>query len=82
MDVASFDELRAKVESTRLEYKHALEQYRATFNTSGGLPYPDGSQLFRNANETLRLARERYTEAVQNLTSHVLQRTHPGRYDK
>lgn len=76
-DVDSFDDLRAKVETVRRQYQHALEDQRAVVQHHSGLPHPDGAQHLHQAHEALKLALERYTLALRDLADHVLKRIEP-----
>lgn len=77
----SFDELRANVEDARREYQAAFEAQREVFRQYSGLPHPDGPQHVHHAAKTLKQAQLRYSEAMDKLTKHVLERsraTHPS----
>ena len=76
VDVASFDELRAKVEAARLDYRDALEAQREMFRGYSGLPQPDGMQHLHQVGERMRQAQLRYSEAVDALSKYVLERGH------
>jgi len=69
-----FAQLRAGVDAARAEYNQALEAQREAHRRYTGLPHPDGSQHVHQVNENLRLALERYTQALRELTDHLLKR--------
>lgn len=72
VDVDSFAELLAKLEVAREEYQRAHEaQQNALFRYTHG-PGSSTAQDVHEANETLKLALERYTDALDNLSDHVL----------
>ena len=74
VDVESFAELLAKLEVAREEYQRAHEaQQNALFRYTDE-PGSSTAQDVHEANETLKLALERYTDALVNLSDHVLQR--------
>ena len=72
--MAGFDELRTKLDAAREEYNQALEAQREVFKRYTGLPHPDGLQHVHHVNENLKLALEQYTQALRDLTDHVLKR--------
>ena len=74
-DAASFSELRDRLDAARKEYQHALEAQSEAVKFRSGVPDPDGTQLMYQTNQTLRIAFERYKEALKNLSDHVLKRT-------
>src|SRR5215472_7770888 len=69
-----FAQLRASVDAARKEYHQTLEAQREVHRRYTGMPHPDGSQHVHHVNENLRLALERYTQALRDLTDHVLKR--------
>ena len=73
VDVDSFAELLAKLEVAREEYQlaHAAQQ-DALFRYTDE-PNSSTAQEVHEANETLKLALEQYTDALDNLSDHVLQ---------
>jgi CheY-like chemotaxis protein len=75
--VDSFDDLRAKVDAARDEYVRALDEQSEVLQHCTGLPHPDGTLRIHRASQNVREALERYTNAKDNLTTHVLNRTHP-----
>ena len=75
VDVDSFAELLAKLEVARDEYQRAFAAQREALFSYTGEPDSNTAQKVQEANETLKLALERYTDAVDNLTDHVLQHT-------
>jgi hypothetical protein len=75
-DEASFSDLRAQVETAREEYHLALKAERDVSRHYTGLPHPDGAQHMHHTHEALKLALERYTQALRDLTDYVLKRTH------
>jgi hypothetical protein len=56
------------------KYHQALDAQREVFQRYTGLPHPDGSQHVHHVNENLRFALERYTQALLDLSDHVLKR--------
>ena len=71
-DVDGFAELLAKVEVARGEYQRAhVAQRDALFSYTD---QPDSNNKKNEANETLKLALEQYTDALDRLTDHVLTR--------
>ena len=72
--VDSFAQLRSSVDAARKEYNQALEAQREVHRRYTGMPHPDGSQHVHHVNENLRLALEQYTQALRDLTDHVLKR--------
>jgi hypothetical protein len=75
VDVDSFAELLAKLEVARDEYQRALTAQREALFSYTDEPDSNTAQEVQQANETLKLALERYTDAVDKLTDHVLQHT-------
>jgi len=75
VDVDSFAELLAKLEVARDEYQRAFAAQREALFSYTDEPDSNTAQKVQEANETLKLALERYTDAVDNLTDHVLQHT-------
>jgi CheY-like chemotaxis protein len=74
--MASFDELHAKTEAAREEYRHALEARREATAYYETMAHPDGAQHLHHAHEMARLALSRYTAALNKLTDHVLNIAH------
>jgi hypothetical protein len=70
-----FTQLRASVDAAREEYNQALEAQREVFQRYSGSPHPDGSQHVHHVNAALRVALEQYTQALRDLTDHVVKRT-------
>ena len=75
MDVDSFAELLAKLEVARAEYQRAHATQRETLFSYTDEPDSNNAQEVYEANETLKLALEQYTAALDNLSDHVLQQT-------
>ena len=71
----SFAELLAKLEVARDEYQRAFAAQREALFSYTDEPDSNTAQEVHQANETLKLALERYTDALDNLTDHVLQHT-------
>ena len=69
----SFVELRARLDAARAEYQRALEAQSEAIRFDD-LASPDGTQNLYHLNEALKIACERYTRAVRDLTDHVLKR--------
>jgi hypothetical protein len=72
--VDNFADLRAKVEAARKEYHLALKAQRDVSGQYTGLLHPDGAQHMHHTHEALRLALERYTQTLRDLTDHVQKR--------
>ncbi len=75
VDVDSFAELLAKLEVARDEYQRAFAAQRDALFSYTDEPDSNAAQEVHQANETLKLALERYTDALDNLSDHVLQHT-------
>jgi hypothetical protein len=73
VDVDSFAALLAKLEVARAEYQRAHAAQRETLFSYTDEPDPGIAHEVYEANETLKLALERYTDALDNLSDHVLQ---------
>jgi hypothetical protein len=73
--VHSFAELLAKLEVAREEYQRAFAAQREALFSYTDEPDSNAAQEVHQANETLKLALERYTGALDNLSDHVLQHT-------
>jgi hypothetical protein len=75
VDVESFTELLAKLEVAREEYQRAHAAQRDALFSYTDEPDSNTAQEVHQANETLKLALEQYTDALDNLSDHVLQHT-------
>lgn len=75
VDVDSFAELLAKLEVARQEYQRAYAAHREALFSHTDEPDSNTAQEVHQANETLKFALEEYTDALDNLTDHVLQHT-------
>jgi len=73
--VDSFAELLAKLEVAREDYQRAHAAQREALFSYADEPDSNNAQEVHEANETLKLALERYTDALDNLSDHVLQHT-------
>lgn len=73
--MASFEELREKLDRARGRYQDALEAQTEALRQSDQELDPDSSARLRLATQSVKLALERYTEALDNFTAHVLKRT-------
>lgn len=69
----SFVELRVKLDAAREEYQRALEAQSEAIRFDD-LVSPDGTQNIYHLNQALKIACERYTQALRDLTDHVLKR--------
>jgi hypothetical protein len=76
VDVDSFVELLAKLEVARAEYQRVHAAQREALFSYTDEPDSNTAQDVHQANETLKLALEQYTNALDNLSDHVLQHTH------
>jgi hypothetical protein len=72
-DVDSFAELLAKLDVARDEYQRVLAAQREALFSHTDEPDSITAQDVHQANETLKLALEQYTAALDNLSDHVLQ---------
>ena len=70
----SFAELLAKLEVARDEYQRTYEAQREALFRYTDEPDSNTAQEVHQANETLKLALEQYTDALDRLTDHVLTR--------
>ena len=75
VDVDSFAELLAKLEVARAEYQRAHAAQRDALYSYTDEPDSNTAEEVHQANETLKLALEQYTDALDNLSYHVLQHT-------
>jgi hypothetical protein len=75
VDVNSFAELLAKLEVARNEYQRAFAAQREALFSYTDEPNSNAAQEVHHGNETLKLAMEQYTDALDNLSDHVLQHT-------
>jgi hypothetical protein len=73
VDVDSFAELLAKLDVARDEYQRVLAAQREALFSYTDEPDSITAQDVHQANETLKLALEQYTDALDNLSDHVLQ---------
>ena len=67
----NFAELLAKLEVARAEYQWALEAQSEAMRFDD-LASPDGTRNVYHLNHALKIACERYTQALRDLTDHVL----------
>ena len=69
----SFAELLAKLEVAREDYQRAYAAQREALFRYTDEPDSNTAQEVHQANETLKSALELYTDALDNLSDHVLQ---------
>jgi hypothetical protein len=74
VDVDNFAELLAKLEVAREDYQRAHAAQRDALFSYTDEPDSNTAEEVHRANETLKLALEQYTDALDNLSDHVLQR--------
>ena len=72
--VVSFSELKAKIDLAREDYNRACAAQREALLSYIDDSDPNAAQEVYEANEALQLALERYTDALDKLTDHVLKR--------
>jgi len=73
--VDSFAELLAKLEVAREDYQRAHAAQRDALFSYTDEPDSNTAEEIHQANETLKVALEQYTDALDNLSDHVLQHT-------
>lgn len=71
----SFAELTAKLEVAREESQRAYAAQREALFSYTDEPDSNTAQDVHQANETLKVALEQYTDALDYLSDHVLQHT-------
>ena len=71
----SFAELLAKLEVAREDYQRAHAAQRDALFSYTDEPDSNTAEEIHQANETLKVALEQYTDALDNLSDHVLQHT-------
>jgi len=75
VDVDNFAELLARLEVARDEYQRAHAAQREALFSYTDEPDSNTAEEIHQANETLKVALEQYTDALDNLSDHVLQHT-------
>jgi hypothetical protein len=75
VDVDNFAELLAKLEVARAEYQRAHAAQRDALFSYTDEPDSNTAEEVHQANETLKLALEQYSDALDSLSDHVLQHT-------